>query len=37
MLVNKQLTVAIDVHSVEKTLWKSMATSNYLITNILKK
>ncbi len=28
MLVSKQLTVTIDFHSMEKILWKSMATVN---------
>ncbi len=36
MLVTKQLMVAIDFHSMEKKiLWKSMATVNCLVTNIL--
>ncbi len=35
MLVTKQLTVAIDLHSMEKIQCKSMATINNLVTNIL--
>ncbi len=36
MLITKQLTVAIDFHSMgKKILWMSMATVNPLITNIL--
>ncbi len=35
MLVTKQLTVAIDLHSMEKKIqWKSMATVN-IIQNII--
>ncbi len=35
MLVTKQLPIAFDFHSVgKKILWKSMATVNYLSTNI---
>ncbi len=34
MLVTKQLTVAIDFYSMEKMLWKSMATVTYF-ANIL--
>ncbi len=37
MLRNKQLMVPIDFHSMEKTVWKSMATVNCFITNILQK
>ncbi len=33
--VNQQLMVAIDFHNMKKILWKSMATSNCLIINIL--
>ncbi len=32
--VNKQLVLAIDFHSMEKILWKSVATCNSLVTNI---
>jgi len=35
MLVIKQLMVAIEFLSRKKKLWKSMATVNCLITNIL--
>ncbi len=36
MLVTKQLTVAIDFNSMKKKiLWKSMATVNRLVTNII--
>jgi len=35
MLVMKQLTVAIDFLSIFFLLWKSMATINSLVTNIL--
>ncbi len=34
-LVTKQLTVAIDFHSMDKILYKSMATINCLVTIIL--
>lgn len=33
----KQLMVAIGLHSMYKLLWKSMATINPLVTNILQK
>ncbi len=35
MLVTKHLTVAINFHNHFPTLWKSMATVNCLVTNIL--
>ncbi len=35
MLVTKQLAVAIDFQSIFSILWKSMATDNCLIKNIL--
>ncbi len=35
MLEIKELLVAIDIHSMGKILWKSMATVNFLVTNIL--
>ncbi len=31
----KELLVAIDLHSMETILWKSMATVNFLVINIL--
>ncbi len=35
MLFTKQFMVPIDFHSIFPILWKSMATVNYLVTNIL--
>ncbi len=35
MLVTKQLLAAINFHSIFPILWKSMATSNCLVSNIL--
>ncbi len=35
MLVTKQLTAAIDFHSMGKIPWKSMATISCSVTNIL--
>ncbi len=35
MLVTKQLIVAIDFYSILSILWKSMATINCLVTNLL--
>ncbi len=35
MLITKQLTVAINFHSIEKVQWKSMANINCLVTKIL--